>query len=389
MDLTTILMISILVGIGVIILRKKETVADPTVIAENARLKAEVSQKDQYIGELKSELQKETTKKDELTGKGKVQYAENANLKAENSILLKDVSTFKATEGSRKKEFEEGIQKVANAETALKQERDRAIREDEAKKEKEKEERNRIWAEHETRVKSILSELCKSPQYSFPYWDNTNPPIEFGGRFKPDSLVEFLDQYVIFDAKKSESDMQGYINTQVKTTVEKINSNPKVFKWVFFVIPSESMKSVKKYWHHEQGYEFFVLSPEALDIVLTTFKKIKSYEIAQKLDPQDRENIVNIIASFDQHINLRNTYDIIASKMGVDVLKKIGVLKNDLKDEISLKKNNIRTPNFAPTEVQSLMLNTESQENAMEEIISPKPEIAPENVKIIKRISKK
>jgi len=53
MDLTTILMISILVGIGVIILRKKETVADPTVIAENARLKAEVSQKDQYIGELK------------------------------------------------------------------------------------------------------------------------------------------------------------------------------------------------------------------------------------------------------------------------------------------------------------------------------------------------
>jgi len=35
------------------------------------------------------------------------------------------------------------------------------------------------------------------------------------------------------------------------------------------------------------------------------------------------------------------------------------------------------------------MLNTESQENAMEEIISPKPEIAPENVKIIKRISKK
>src|SRR3989344_5936736 len=399
MELTTILMVLILIGIVVLVvifLNKKDTVIDTTTIEEVARLKAELSQKDQRIGELSSDLQIETTGKDELSGKNKQLFVEKTNLKAENDSLLKDkgelikeLSNFKATEETRRKEHDTNIQKLSESKNALDDEKQRIRREDEQKLEKEKEERNRMWAEHEDNVKIQLTDLCKAPQYAFQYYDNKNLPVEFGGKFKPDFMLEFLGQYVIFDAKISESDLQNYINGNVKATVEKINSNPKIYSSVFFKVPTDALRLMKKIRFYEQGYDFFVIPPEAIEIVLASLRKISSYELAQQLDPRERENIVNLIAEFDYHIHLRNALDVLGAESGASVLKKVDTLKNDIKDEITLKKSKMRLQQFTPTDIKTLMIDTEMQKEKIDELTLPKAAISEEDIKIVKPILRK
>ncbi|KKT00807.1 MAG: hypothetical protein UW07_C0004G0014 [Candidatus Nomurabacteria bacterium GW2011_GWF2_43_8] len=394
----------IIVGLGVvgiivylILSRKKEKPEDcKTIINENAQLKADLGQKDRTLGELTNELQNEKTQKDQLFGKNKQLFvqvtsleAEKTNLLNEKESLIKEISNFRATENSRKKESDDNIKRLDEATIAFGEEKQRVRREDEERLRKEREEKDRMWAEHEENVKNQLTELCKSPQYGFKYYDNNNLPTDLGGKFKPDFLIEFLEQYVIFDAKVSESDLQNYINVNVKSTVQKINGNAKIYSTVFFVVPTEAMKSLKKIRFYEQIYEFFVIPPEAIEAILASLKKISSYELAQQLDPRDRENIVNIISEFDYHINMRNAYDILASESGVSILKKASVLKNDIKEEIRLKKETMRLQQFGTTDIKTLMVNTEIQEERINELTSPKAAISDSNIKTVKPILRK
>ena len=58
-----------------------------------------------------------------------------------------------------------------------------------------------MWNEHEHVVVSQLTDLCAKPQLKFTTYDNTNLPDDFDGSIKPDFLIDFLGQYIIFDAK--------------------------------------------------------------------------------------------------------------------------------------------------------------------------------------------
>jgi hypothetical protein len=42
-------------------------------------------------------------------------------------------------------------------------------------------------------------------------------------------------------------------------------------------------------------------------------KKVKDYDLAEKFNPQERENIVNLVAALDFHISKRNAFDIALS----------------------------------------------------------------------------
>jgi len=358
-------------------------------LKENARLVAELSQRDKKIGEVGQELQSEKTNKNQLLGQREQMIVEIANLKAERVSTLnekneaiKKVNNFEATEEHRVKEFNNRIQKLDEAKAALDDEKQRIRREDEEKLQKEKEERNRMWAEHEENVKFKLAEVCKDPRYGFQYYDNNNLPDGFGGKFKPDSLIKFQDQYVIFDAKKSESDLQNYINNAVNSTAEKIDANKEsIYRTVFFVVPTETMKLLKKISFDVHGYNFFVIPPEAIEIVLASFKKISTYDLTEKLDPQDRENIVNLIAEFDYHINMRNALDILASESGISVLKKIEIVRGDIIQDVTQKKiEKTRLQPFSTAGIKPL-LSTEKQSERINELTLSKSAIPEDNLK--------
>src|SRR3990167_3240443 len=388
-----VIVVSAVASLVAYLLGKRHAPQSPESNEEIFALRADLEQNSNTIGELKKNFENERSLKDELSGKNKQLFVEITNLKAANTSLLreketlvKEVSDLRANEDRRKKESENSIRELTQARGALEDEKLRIRREDEDRIQLEREERNRMWAEHEERVKIQIMELCKSSQYGFACYDNNNLPISFGGKFKPDVLVEFLSQYVIFDAKVSESDLQNYINSNVKSTVEKINNNSAIYSSVFFVVPTDALKSLKKIRFYEQGYEFFVIPPEAIEVILATFKKIASYELAQQLDPRDRENIVNLIAEFDNHINMRNALDILAATTGANVLRKAQSLQGEIRGEIDVKKSKMRLPNFSPSDIKTLMVSSEIQEQKITALTSPAASIPEHHIKAIKSV---
>lgn len=189
-------------------------------------------------------------------------------------------------------------------------------------------------------------------------------------------MIEFLGQYVIFDAKVSKSEnLQSYVSANVKSTADKINNDTKIYPMVFFVVPTDAIALLTKTHFQEQGYEFFIISPEAIPVLLAAFKRISAYELAEQLDPRERENIVTLIAEFDHHINLRNALDIISAKTGSAVLSKANTLQKDLKDEIRMKQGKMRISLPSSTEIKTLMIDTEKQQDDINALISPQAAI--------------
>jgi len=352
-------------------------------VRENARLTSELAMMQKQFGELTKELQNEKSERDQLSGKGKQLFVEITTLKEKHDSLskekervLQELTHFQAEEKRKAESFDKKIAQLDEAKNALEDEKKRIRKEDEEEAENEKANRDRMWAEHEEKVKSHLGELCKLPQYNFQSYDNKNLPEGFGGKFKPDFMIEFLGQYVIFDAKVSKSEnLQSYVSTNVKSTADKINNDAKIYPMVFFVVPTDAIALLTKTHFQEQGYEFFIISPEAIPVLLAAFKRISAYELAEQLDPRERENIVTLIAEFDHHINMRNALDIIASQTGIAVLSKAHTLQKDLKQEIQMKKGKMRISVPSSTELKTLMIDTDKQQENIASLVSPQAPI--------------
>ena len=336
---------------------------------------------------LTAELAEVKSERDKLIGQGKQLYAENVQLKAEykslgreQETLTKKLATLEAKEERREKELQENLSKLQAAERSLEDERMRVRREDEAKRQQEEEERDRIWNEHEQSVIALLTDLCKSPELGFMSYSNTNLPDAFDGSLKPDFMIELLGQYIIFDAKASKAkSLQIYINDTVKKTVQKVKENDKIAKTIFLVVPTRAISELKTHRVFFEGYTFYVVSPEALAPVLASLKRIAAYEFAEKLDPQERENIVHLIAKFDTHINLRNTFDVLMAKMGSEVLRDAERVDPELREEIAQEKAKIRLPSFKTSDVKKLM-NGDVRREELQGLTRPKAAVKIQDV---------
>jgi hypothetical protein len=145
---------------------------------------------------------------------------------------------------------------------------------------------------------------------------------------------------------------------------------------VFFVVPSEAITTLSKTKYLEKGFNFFVITVEAIPVILASFKKISSYELAEQMDPLERENIVNLIAEFDYHINMRNALDLLAAKHGIGVLEKANVLKADVREQVGLQKNKIRFQQSSPIEMKNLIMSQEKQRDLVQDLTEPKVAIS-------------
>lgn len=341
-----------------------------------------LKQQEQKIGSLSTELEGEKKKRNELAGKGKSAFVQITKLDEENNHLKKELAKFEAGKSKDKADLERQIEQLDTAKKNFEDERKRIIQEDEQKREEEIAERDRIWAEHEEKVKLALNEICKRTEYGFETFDNNNLPEGFDGKLKPDFMVEFLGQYMIFDAKTTKSDnLQNYITTNVKATATKIKGNNKIYNTVFFVVPTEAIGLLKTLSYYEQGYAFFVISPESLAAIIASFKKIKDYEFAEKMDPEERENIVRVMAELDSHIRARNAADLLLAQHGINILNETEKLPSDIKEEIDVKKSKIGITGIKQSDMKPLMTE-ERQQKQIEELVNPKAKIPKAEVKM-------
>jgi hypothetical protein len=103
-------------------------------------------------------------------------------------------------------------------------------------------------------VLSCLRDACQKSHLGFTLHDNTSLPAIFA-KYKPDAVIPFLGQYVVFDAKKSKS-IRTYIADQVKSTARKYKDIPEIYPTVFFVVPADELQELKTFSFLEEGFSY-------------------------------------------------------------------------------------------------------------------------------------
>jgi len=299
---------------------------DKTRLTEKSiRLESELEKKSEELGELKGDVKKVSKERDELVGKYETISREKIELQVARKYTEKELTETRDTlarheaeEVRKQKEFEERIHKLASAEKSLEDERQRIRREDEQLQENILAEQTRIWNDHEQMVLSRLRETCQKSIIGFTLHDNTTLPPLFT-KLKPDAVVPFLSQYVVFDAKKSKN-IRTYIVDQVKSTARKYKDIPEIYPTLFFIVPAQELQELKTLSFIEEGFSFYIISVESIEPILASLKKISEYETIADFDPQDRETIVNLIANYDRHISLQNAANILFTKESIGLM---------------------------------------------------------------------
>lgn len=338
-------------------------------------------------------MKKIAKERDELAGKYETLTLEKTELQSARKYLEKDLTETKdilarheAEEVRKQKEFEERIHKLANAEKALEDERQRIRREDEVLQESILEEQTRIWNNHEQMVLSRLREVCQKPTIGFTLHDNTNLPSLFT-KLKPDVAIPFLGQYIVFDAKKSRS-IRTYIPEQVKSTARKYKDIPEIYPTIFFVIPAEELKELKTLSFVEDGFLFYIISPESIEPILASLRKIAEYDTIADFDPQDRETIVNLIANYDRHISLQNAANILFTRESIGLMNSKEGLHEEIQKEIVNRKEGMRTKKLNEAELKKIAQSMDEQERQVNELLTPKMLIEKSEIVEIQRALK-
>ncbi len=332
------------------------------------------------IAKLEKDLEVERREKNELAGKGKELYDRFKTLEAEYKATLKErdglqkaVTKYETEEEQDRREHKALVEKQDAMLQALREERDRVLQSEVKAKQMAEEERDRLWNEHEVSVIATLVDLCKQPHLQFKSYSNNSLPDDFDGSLKPDFLIDFLGQYVVFDAKVSKAQsLQTYIDDQVKKTAEKMKKSDKIYPHIFLVVPTEAVVELKKLVYAKDQYYFYVISREALSPILASLKRISTYELAETLDPQKRENIINALAEMQTQINMTSATSLLTTKRGIEVLSRMQQADPELAAEVEQKSKEKTLSAYSPTELKRLANSITAQNAEISSIASPK-----------------
>lgn len=341
------------------------------------------------IDELQKEIKVVESKRDEFAGKNKQLFSDKEKLQAKldaQEVILKDqerkITRFEAKKEQDEKTLNAKMDELTNAKESFEDEKARVRREDDERLAMMEKERDRIWNEHENVVNALLTELCSKPEYRFSHFTNTKLPKGFDGSLKPDFLIEFLGQYIIFDSKATKSnDLKTYIRDTVKKTAQKMKGRSEIYGTVFFVVPVSAISSLKETTYHDNGYIFHVVTPEALAPILAMLKRMSEYEFAEKFDPEERENFVKKLATFEHHIQTRNAFDVSMAHIGSELIAHQQSLDPELAQEIEMKKHTMKPAIPSKSDIERLTANNLLIQSEVQNLVSPKARIEKKTIR--------
>ena len=275
----------------------------------------------------------------------------------------------------RQAEVDQRIGELNQVRLSLEQEQRRIVEEQQRRRRSEEENRNRLWALHEQETLRRFRELCGRSELYFPCYDNSTLPDDFDASLKPDAMIRFLDQYVIFDAKHSSSqNLQGYIAGQVQLTARKLSRcsiKDQFYPRLFFVIPSMDIGGLKTLSYYEGGFHFHCICPESLEAVLNLFKLLEQYEFAESCNPQQREHIIRVIAALQQHIRHQNAVHVLSALRGIQALAAQDMLDKDMQLAVDDIRRSMRIENFTPSEVKRLIQDDQALREELLRLVEP------------------
>lgn len=302
-----------------------------------ARLKEE---RDKLAGDLRVEYEKSTnlsnranelktelaTAEEKLRSQKQLHLtAENTlassvlNLQTENRALMLKVTELTTAEEQRKNEAYKEVQRAFEMQRILAEERS-ALQENEHQKVRDHHEKlKRSWSEHQEKVKKKIEIICGENTLKYV------TEVPFKG--SPDNVVQIGEELVIFDAKSPSSPEElGNFRNYIKRQCEeagKYARHETVRKEIYFVIPSEAAEVIDFPTHETEGYKVYIITPDAIEPVLLTLRKIEAYELLQEIGPEERQAIVRVIGQLVYAAKRRIQVDQFFNGTVLDMLRKV------------------------------------------------------------------
>ena len=253
-----------------------------------------------------------------------------------NNLKNKNIELLEAEE-TRNNTLRKSIESTNTLQDSLKQEKERLNDERVRKAEERLENMRKQWREHELDVESHIKLICRN--FALKYISQEDFPYK---RNKPDNSIEIMDQLIVFDAKSPKNDnlsnFTGYIKLQTES-LKKYAKHENVKKDLFLVIPSNTLHVIKQFTYNIGDYNVYIITKDALEPIILSLKKIEEYEFADKLSPEERDNICRIIGKFAHTTKRRIQIDQFFANEFLDTLQKArtGLSREILEDVIKFE----------------------------------------------------
>ena len=154
----------------------------------------------------------------------------------------------------------------------------------------------RTWQNWEATVENRIRLICD---------DNTLKYIsqeDYPSSKKPDNSIEIANQFIIFDAKSPKShDKLHAFKTTITLSINKMDkySGDKtldVSKDMYLVLPQVAI-DIFDSKYNKGDYTVHVVGLDALEPIILSLSKLQNYFIADKLTPEEKENLSRYIGT--------------------------------------------------------------------------------------------
>ena len=259
-----------------------------------------------------------------------------------NTLKNENIAYQKAEEG-RQKEVSKSIASALTLQESLEAEKSRLNDERVQEKEDALKKMKLKWSDHEKDVQNHLQLICRNNVITYVSQEDFPHP-----RNKPDSSIEIMDQLIVFDAKSPANDDLSNFPKYIKNQTENLKKYAKhdnVKNDLFLVIPSNTLEVIDQFHYNIGDYNVYIISKDALEPVVLSLKKIEEYEFADKLSPEERDNVCRIIGKFAHTTKRRIQVDEFFAREFLDTSSKAGtqlprdILENVIKFENAEKLN--------------------------------------------------
>tara|TARA_B100000767_G_scaffold94993_1_gene91361 strand:- start:3368 stop:4576 length:1209 start_codon:yes stop_codon:yes gene_type:complete len=264
-------------------------------------------------------------------------------IESERNTLKNEIISFQKAEEGRQKEANKNFATAVTLQQSLEKEKER-LNDDRVKEKEELLNKMKLkWSDHEKEVQNHLQLICRNNVIKYICQEDFPHP-----RNKPDNSIEIMEQLIVFDAKSPANDdltnFPKYIKIQTEN-LKKYAKHEDVKNDLFLVIPSNTLDVINQFHYNIGDYNVYIITKDALEPIILSLKKIEDYEFADKLSPEDRDNVCRIIGKFAHTTKRRIQIDEFFAREFLDTLTKAGtqlpreILENVIKFENAEKLN--------------------------------------------------
>ena len=264
-------------------------------------------------------------------------------IESERNTLKNEIISFQKAEEGRQKEANKNFATAVTLQQSLEKEKER-LNDDRVKEKEELLNKMKLkWSDHEKEVQNHLQLICRNNVIKYISQEDFPHP-----RNKPDNSIEIMEQLIVFDAKSPANDdltnFPKYIKLQTES-LKKYAKHEDVKNDLFLVIPSNTLDVINQFHYNIGDYNVYIITKDALEPIILSLKKIEDYEFADKLSPEDRDNVCRIIGKFAHTTKRRIQIDEFFAREFLDTLTKAGtqlpreILENVIKFENAEKLN--------------------------------------------------